>query len=106
MPDAIWPCLSSCMNLTRAEPSSTTMCTHVSQSQRCHREQSASPAARFQGVPPMSQSTQAARAHAPARLLTAAQVVEAAHRIHVAEKTRTQIRQLSLQYPGMTIEDA
>jgi len=54
----------------------------------------------------MSQSTQAAPSIAPLRLLTAAQVVEAAHRIHVAEKTRTQIRQLSLQYPGMTIEDA
>jgi len=54
----------------------------------------------------MSQSTQAARAGTPVRLLTAAQIVEAAHRIHVAEKTRTQIRQLSLQYPGMTIEDA
>lgn len=54
----------------------------------------------------MSQSTQAARAGTPVRLLSAAQVVEAAHRIHVAEKNRTQIRQLSLQYPGMTIEDA
>ena len=54
----------------------------------------------------MSQSTQAARASTPLRILTAAQVVEAAHRIHVAERTRTQIRQLSLQYPGMTIEDA
>jgi 2-oxo-hept-3-ene-1,7-dioate hydratase len=54
----------------------------------------------------MSQSTQAARASTPERLLSAAQVVEAAHRIHVAEQTRTQIRQLSLQYPGMTIEDA
>ncbi|MGA3156852.1 MAG: 2-oxo-hept-4-ene-1,7-dioate hydratase [Steroidobacteraceae bacterium] len=54
----------------------------------------------------MSQSTQAARTGTPVRLLSAAQVVEAAHRIHVAEKTRTQIRQLSLQYPGMTIEDA
>lgn len=54
----------------------------------------------------MSQSTQAARASTPVRLLSAAQVVEAAHRIHVAEQTRTQIRQLSLQYPGMTIEDA
>ena len=54
----------------------------------------------------MSQSTQAARPSTPARLLTAAQVVEAAHRIHVAERTGTQIRQLSLQYPGMTIEDA
>jgi 2-oxo-hept-3-ene-1,7-dioate hydratase len=54
----------------------------------------------------MSQSTQSARASAPVRVLTAAQVVEAAHRIHTAEKSRTQIRQLSLQYPGMTIEDA
>jgi 2-oxo-hept-3-ene-1,7-dioate hydratase len=54
----------------------------------------------------MSQSTQAARAGTPVRLLSAAQVVEAAHRIHAAEKSRTQIRQLSLQYPGMTIEDA
>lgn len=54
----------------------------------------------------MSQSTQAVRASTPTRLLSPAQVVEAAQRIHVAEKTRTQIRQLSLQYPGMTIEDA
>lgn len=41
-----------------------------------------------------------------ARTLTADQVADAARRIHEAERTRTQIRQLSLQYPGMTIEDA
>ena len=40
------------------------------------------------------------------RTLTADQVADAARRIHEAERTRTQIRQLSLQYPGMTIEDA
>ena len=40
------------------------------------------------------------------RQLTQAQVDEAAVRIHEAERTRTQIRQLSLQYPAMTIEDA
>lgn len=40
------------------------------------------------------------------RTLTPAQVADAAQRIHEAERSRTQIRQLSLQHPGMTIEDA
>jgi 2-oxo-hept-3-ene-1,7-dioate hydratase len=40
------------------------------------------------------------------RTLTAAQIAEAAKRIHEAERSRTQIKQLSLQHPGMTIEDA
>jgi len=30
----------------------------------------------------------------------------AAERLHQAEKTRTQIRQLSLEFPAITIEDA
>jgi len=38
--------------------------------------------------------------------LSAAQVEDAAHRIHNAERSRTQIGQLSLQYPSMNIEDA
>jgi 2-oxo-hept-3-ene-1,7-dioate hydratase len=41
-----------------------------------------------------------------ARQLSEAQVADAASRIHEAERTRTQIKQLSLQHPGMTIEDA
>jgi len=40
------------------------------------------------------------------RHLDAAQVADAAQRIHLAERERTQIKQLSLQYPTMTIEDA
>jgi len=40
------------------------------------------------------------------RQLSAAQVGDAAQRIHTAERTRTQIGQLSLQYPAMSIEDA
>jgi len=36
----------------------------------------------------------------------AQQIEEAAQRIHEAERTHVQIRQLSLEYPGMTIEDA
>lgn len=38
--------------------------------------------------------------------LSAAQVEDAARRIHNAERSRTQIGQLSLQYPSMNIEDA
>ena len=38
--------------------------------------------------------------------LSASQVEDAAHRIHNAERSRTQIGQLSLQYPSMNIEDA
>ena len=38
--------------------------------------------------------------------LSATQVEDAAHRIHNAERSRTQIGQLSLQYPSMNIEDA
>ncbi|HVW67350.1 MAG TPA: 2-oxo-hepta-3-ene-1,7-dioic acid hydratase [Steroidobacteraceae bacterium] len=37
---------------------------------------------------------------------SARQIEEAARRIHEAERTHVQIRQLSLEYPGMTIEDA
>ena len=33
-------------------------------------------------------------------------VASLAARIHQAERTRTQIRQLSLEYPAMTVEDA
>jgi 2-oxo-hept-3-ene-1,7-dioate hydratase len=33
-------------------------------------------------------------------------VDDAARRLDQAEKTRTQIRQFSLEFPGMTIEDA
>jgi 2-oxo-hept-3-ene-1,7-dioate hydratase len=40
------------------------------------------------------------------RKLSAPQVEEAARRIHESERTGVQIRQLSLQYPEMTIEDA
>jgi len=40
------------------------------------------------------------------RKLTVSQVDDAARRIHEAERTGVQIRQLSLQYPDMTIEDA
>jgi 2-oxo-hept-3-ene-1,7-dioate hydratase len=40
------------------------------------------------------------------RTLSADQVEDAARRIDEAERTRVQIRQLSLQYPDMTIEDA
>lgn len=38
--------------------------------------------------------------------LSAAQVEDAARRIHNAERSRTQIGQLSVQYPSMNIEDA
>jgi 2-oxo-hept-3-ene-1,7-dioate hydratase len=38
--------------------------------------------------------------------LSAAQVEDAARRIHNAERSRAQIGQLSLQYPSMNIEDA
>ena len=38
--------------------------------------------------------------------LSATQVEDAARRIHTAERNRTQIGQLSLQYPAMNIEDA
>jgi 2-oxo-hept-3-ene-1,7-dioate hydratase len=38
--------------------------------------------------------------------LSAAQVEDAARRIHAAERSRTQIGQLSQQYPSMNIEDA
>ncbi len=36
----------------------------------------------------------------------ARQIEECARRIHEAERTHVQIRQLSLEYPGITIEDA
>jgi len=42
----------------------------------------------------------------PMRALTTAQVRDCAARIHVAERTRQQIRQLSLDFPAMTIDDA
>lgn len=45
-------------------------------------------------------------ATSPTRTLTSAQIADAARRIHEAERSRTQIKQLSLQHPGMTIEDA
>jgi 2-oxo-hept-3-ene-1,7-dioate hydratase len=38
--------------------------------------------------------------------LSGEQVADAARRIDTAEATRTQIRQLSLEHPGITIEDA
>ncbi|WP_216693582.1 2-oxo-hept-4-ene-1,7-dioate hydratase [Dietzia psychralcaliphila] len=38
--------------------------------------------------------------------LGASAIADAAARLHEAEKTRTPIRQLSLQYPDMTIDDA
>ncbi|GHF54941.1 2-oxo-hept-3-ene-1,7-dioate hydratase [Deinococcus metalli] len=38
-------------------------------------------------------------------MMTDAQVHDAAERLHAAEASRTPIRQLSLQYPAMTIED-
>jgi len=40
------------------------------------------------------------------RRLSVHEVEDAARRIHEAERSRVQIRQLSLQYPSMTIEDA
>lgn len=40
------------------------------------------------------------------RKLSTSQVEDAARRIHEAERTGVQIRQLSLQYPDMTIDDA
>lgn len=39
-------------------------------------------------------------------MLTQDQIKDAAARLQTAEETRTQIRQLSGQYPGITIEDA
>jgi len=39
-------------------------------------------------------------------VLTKEQIQSAARRLHQAEKTHTQIHQLSLDHPGMTIEDA
>jgi 2-keto-4-pentenoate hydratase len=38
--------------------------------------------------------------------LTKADIRLAAERLHQAEKARKQIRQLSLEYPAITIEDA
>src|SRR5436309_3161337 len=38
--------------------------------------------------------------------LSPEEIRSAASRLHQAEKSRTQIRQLSLEYPGITIEDA
>jgi len=46
------------------------------------------------------------RVHVARYSMEAALVRECAQRIHDAERSRQQIRQLSLQYPGMTIEDA
>jgi len=42
----------------------------------------------------------------PARTLTTSQVRDCAARIHAAERSRKQIRQLSFDFPGMTIDDA
>jgi 2-oxo-hept-3-ene-1,7-dioate hydratase len=42
----------------------------------------------------------------PQRVLSAAQVRDCASRIDEAERLRTQIRQLSIEFPAMTIEDA
>jgi 2-oxo-hept-3-ene-1,7-dioate hydratase len=39
-------------------------------------------------------------------MLTKAQIDDAASRLDQAERSRTQIGQLSLQYPGITIDDA
>ena len=39
-------------------------------------------------------------------ILTKENIQDAAQRLNAAEKTRKQISQLSLQFPGMTIEDA
>ncbi len=41
-----------------------------------------------------------------ATALTAATIGECARRLHEAEKTRSQIRQFSLEWPGLTIADA
>ena len=38
--------------------------------------------------------------------LSADEIRSAAERLHQAEKTRRQIRQLSLDHPGITLEDA
>jgi 2-oxo-hept-3-ene-1,7-dioate hydratase len=38
--------------------------------------------------------------------LTSSEISSAAQRLHHAEKTRTQIRQLSLDHPGITIDDS
>lgn len=38
--------------------------------------------------------------------LTSSEISSAAERLHHAEKTRTQIRQLSLDHPGITIDDS
>jgi 2-oxo-hept-3-ene-1,7-dioate hydratase len=51
-----------------------------------------------------NQSTSGARSREST--LSAGQVADAARRIDAAEAGRTQLRQLSLDYPGMTIEDA
>ena len=42
----------------------------------------------------------------PSMALTKDDIRRAAERLHQAEKTRKQIRQLSLEYPAITIEDA
>src|ERR1700692_3114380 len=42
----------------------------------------------------------------PSMALTKDDIRLAAERLHQAEKTRTQIRQLSLEFPAITIEDA
>ena len=39
-------------------------------------------------------------------MLTQAQIHAAAQRLDTAEKTRTQIRQLSIEHPGLTIAEA
>jgi 2-oxo-hept-3-ene-1,7-dioate hydratase len=41
-----------------------------------------------------------------AMALTSSDISSAAQRLHHAEKTRTQIRQLSLDHPGITIDDS
>ncbi len=46
------------------------------------------------------------QSNAEQRRPNAQQIEEAALRIHEAERTHVQIRQLSLEYPGITIEDA
>ncbi len=54
----------------------------------------------------IQQPTAASRAPVAHNGMEAALVKQCAQRIHDAERARQQIRQLSLQYPGMTIEDA
>jgi 2-oxo-hept-3-ene-1,7-dioate hydratase len=54
----------------------------------------------------MNQATSVAVIPRSATTLSAGQIADAARRIDAAERTRTQIGHLSLQYPAMNIEDA